>query len=245
MLESGIFSGPALRGSLLAIRASLKFERFARLFSKYSPDQPRIPGGQPGAGQFTFGNGEQEQEKPERQQFAQHVPRTPRAGRNARWPDATPGQQARLAASRFEADAATARIAEVDTKWRAAPGLYENIEGEILYNQSVVRQAADRLRDLQGAKALPGRFAAESLPAPENGRPPSAAERREINRIGSETGCHTCGTKNPGTKLGNFVADHQGVTALRGLAPQRIFPQCLPCSLSQGGSVWQLLRRTR
>lgn len=63
-----------------------------------------------------------------------------------------------------------------------------------------------------GKTLKPGPFADESVPARGPGRP-NAAEQREINRIGQETGCHTCGTTDPGTKSGNFVFDHQPPSA--------------------------------
>ena len=63
-------------------------------------------------------------------------------------------------------------------------------------------------------------------------------ERATINRIGSETGCHTCGTMNPGTPLNNFVLDHQPPSAWNPLGrPQRLYPQCLSCSSKQGNWI--------
>ncbi|WP_437784545.1 hypothetical protein [Sorangium sp. So ce1097] len=53
----------------------------------------------------------------------------------------------------------------------------------------------------------PGPFAKESIPA-HRGRP-TASEQKQINRIMDKHGCHTCGTKDPGTKSGNSIADHQ------------------------------------
>lgn len=54
-----------------------------------------------------------------------------------------------------------------------------------------------------------GQFAAESIPARSPARDFTAAERNEINSIGSTAGCHTCGSTSPGTLSGNFVPDHQ------------------------------------
>ncbi len=99
-----------------------------------------------------------------------------------------------------------------------------------------------------GTKALhptfePGPFAAESIPARSSSQVFTAGERAEINRIGQDTGCHTCGSLNPGTKSGNFVLDHQPVSAISppGRA-QRLFPQCLNCSREQGLAAIQVLR---
>ena len=84
---------------------------------------------------------------------------------------------------------------------------------------------------------------------PESKFPRSSAraftppERAEINRIGSETGCHTCGTTDPGTNSGNFVPDHQPVSALNTSgAPQLLYPQCLTCSRNQGLVVARMLK---
>jgi hypothetical protein len=86
-----------------------------------------------------------------------------------------------------------------------------------------------------GDTLKPGPFADESVPARGPGRP-NAAEQAEINRIGSETGCHTCGTKDPGTKSGNFVFDHQPPSAFNPPS-QEGYPHCLSCSRRQAGQV--------
>ena len=72
----------------------------------------------------------------------------------------------------------------------------------------------------------------------------TSAERSEINRIGNERGCNTFGTREPGTKRGNWVIDHYDPGALvRNSRPQRLFPQCIACSDRQGGAVFSLKRR--
>lgn len=88
----------------------------------------------------------------------------------------------------------------------------------------------------------PGPFAAESIPARGPGRI-NSVEQSQINQIGNKFGCHTCGTANPGTKSGNWVGDHQPPSRLVPAgAPQRLFPHCLRCSASQGGTVNRVLR---
>ena len=83
-----------------------------------------------------------------------------------------------------------------------------------------------------------GPFANESIPARNKSQKFTDAERKEINRIGRQTGCHTCGTTDPGTKLGNFIPDHQPVSKfVPDGTPQRLYPQCKKCSLTQGGTV--------
>jgi len=84
----------------------------------------------------------------------------------------------------------------------------------------------------------PGPFAGDSVPARGPDRNFTPEERNGINQIGNDTGCHTCGTKNPGTKTGNFVPDHQPPNQLNpNGASQRLFPHCIGCSRRQGGQV--------
>jgi RHS repeat-associated protein len=89
-----------------------------------------------------------------------------------------------------------------------------------------------------GSTLQPGPFANESIPARGPSRQFTEAETREVNRIGSSAGCHTCGTTNPTTKSGNFVRDHQPPSALvNSDSSQRLYPQCVSCSRKQGGEV--------
>ena len=92
-----------------------------------------------------------------------------------------------------------------------------------------------------GPKTLaPGEHAGDSIPARGPGRDFTPGERERINEIGGETGCHTCGSTDPGTKSGNFVPDHQPPSATNTTGqPQRLYPQCLSCSRTQGGEVRQ------
>jgi RHS repeat-associated protein len=101
-------------------------------------------------------------------------------------------------------------------------------------------------KELSHPTFRPGPFASESLPARSSARDFTAVERAEGKRIFAETGCHTCGTKNPGTKSGNPVLDHQPVSSLnRDGAPQRLYPQCLSCSREQGLAAARELRKTQ
>jgi RHS repeat-associated protein len=89
----------------------------------------------------------------------------------------------------------------------------------------------------------PGPFARESIPAQSTAQTFTAAERARINQIGSQSGCHTCGTTNPGTRSGNFVPDHQPPTALNASGqPQQLYPQCINCSREQGLGIARFLR---
>jgi len=97
--------------------------------------------------------------------------------------------------------------------------------------------------DSQTSTVKPGPHAGRSIPA--RGPQPkfNSAERSQINDIGSETGCHSCGTTDPGTKSGNFVPDHQDPTAFNEPGePQRLYPQCLDCSRKQGLEIIKILR---
>jgi hypothetical protein len=46
-----------------------------------------------------------------------------------------------------------------------------------------------------------GKYAKGSIPARSPERDFTEEERTEINRLGYKDGCHTCGTRNPGTPL--------------------------------------------
>ena len=98
----------------------------------------------------------------------------------------------------------------------------------------------------RGATSLlsPGPFAAASIPARGTSQTFLAAERKAINTIGNEFGCHSCGNLDPGTKSGNFVPDHQPASALLPAGEsQSLYPQCLSCSTRQGLDIMALLRR--
>jgi RHS repeat-associated protein len=89
-----------------------------------------------------------------------------------------------------------------------------------------------------GGTLTPGPYAVKSIPARGPGTDFNAHERAALDKIGYEYGCHTCGTKNPGTKSGHFVPDHQPPSRLNvSGGPQELYPQCLACSRIQGGEV--------
>jgi hypothetical protein len=94
-----------------------------------------------------------------------------------------------------------------------------------------------------GNTLRPGPFAVESIPARGPMRNFSSAERAEIDRIGYTYGCHTCGTRDPGTSSGHFIPDHQPVSALNTSGePQVLYPHCQTCSWRQGGEVREAIR---
>jgi len=90
-----------------------------------------------------------------------------------------------------------------------------------------------------------GPYADRSVPATSTGRA-TPEQQSELNDIFGESGCHTCGTKNPGTVSGNAVGDHQPPTALTPAGEdQSLYPQCLPCSNKQGGTISGIVRRSQ
>jgi hypothetical protein len=111
---------------------------------------------------------------------------------------------------------------------------------------SVPRTSTALPKGTRFVKAVgPGPNAGRSIPARGPQRDFTRAERDQLNEIGGDTGCHTCGTTNPGTKSGDFVADHQPPNSLNPTgADQRLFPQCLHCSRIQGGELRTLQRES-
>jgi len=72
----------------------------------------------------------------------------------------------------------------------------------------------------------------------------TAAERRGLNTLGEESGCHSCGATTPGTKTGNWVGDHQPVSSgVPAGTPQSLYPQCLSCSNDQGLWIINLIKQ--
>lgn len=95
--------------------------------------------------------------------------------------------------------------------------------------------AAAKPDNVPHATFKPGPHAGESIPARSPAQTFTAGERSQINKIGSNTGCHTCGKQAAGTKSGNFVPDHQPVSSITPPGtPQRLYPHCIGCSREQG-----------
>jgi RHS repeat-associated protein len=89
-----------------------------------------------------------------------------------------------------------------------------------------------------------GPYAAKSIPARGPERDFTTVEHNAVDAIGRDTGCHTCGTRDPGTKSGHFVPDHQPPSQLVPPGtPQELYPHCLACSRRQGGEVREYMRR--
>lgn len=164
---------------------------------------------------------------------------------NGRLLEPTPGQAARLTIAESNWREAIARAKEVDPRWHPTSGFEETVEGLISNLEAETKEAENYRSKSACYGAVPGPYAGESIPARGPQRNFTAAERTEINRIGSEGGCHVCGTTEPGTSTGNFVLDHQPPNALSFGRAQRLYPQCLTCSLRQGGYLSQYPKGNR
>ena len=66
-------------------------------------------------------------------------------------------------------------------------------------------------------------------------------QRDELNNIMSETGCHRCGAKSPGTKSGDAIPDHQPPLSQSG-GPYELYPHCKTCSWDQLQEIARLRR---
>ncbi|MBK8455999.1 MAG: hypothetical protein IPL47_01870 [Phyllobacteriaceae bacterium] len=238
------FAAHRLRAALVGLNFILTGRRFAALAAKanFNPGQPRVPRGNADGGRWTKVPGGLPVVR------VQAGPRNPGRGRGgpirpgARLENPSPAQLARLEASRLAMNRALGQVREVDPRWKPTPQIYETVEGEIAAADAVRREAEAWLRELARRGFGPGPNAVDWLPARGPGRDFRKSERDEINRIGRKYGCHTCGTKNPGTPSGNFVIDHQ-LPARWALEPYRLYPQCALCSWRQGGYVRSMLRR--
>jgi len=101
-------------------------------------------------------------------------------------------------------------------------------------------EAVANANALQTSTLRPGPFASRSIPARGPGRNFRREEKRQIDEFGYADGCHTCGTKDPGTKSGHFILDHQTPSKINPPGQvQRLYPHCLACSQRQGGEVRQ------
>jgi len=231
-----------MRAHVVEVRAA-RLAEIIRASAKFDPNQPRMPRGNPDGGQWTDGGGGESGSDSSDTLVGGGSGRRGRGSGstrlgNGQFAEPTPGQAARYAVLRAEADARIAQVREVDPEWRPTPSFTETVEGEISRAQAEALEAEARLQELSRVGIGQGPFAGESIPARGPERDFTTSERREINRIGSETGCHTCGRKDPGTTSGNFILDHQPPSGLNSTSkPQSLLPHCLTCSLRQGGWV--------
>lgn len=225
----------------------------------FNPEQPRdergrwsdVGGGNanPGLSDFQIVSDATDDPLHAGAQYAQSGPRGPYNGRgpiliNGQLVQPTPAQSAILAVVEARADSAIRRVQDILPEWRPTASWYNTVAGRIATARAEAEQAEARVAEFQRFGIMPGSYATESIPARSPDRDFLVSERLQINEIGRISGCHTCGTNNPGTTSGNFVPDHQVPSSLNihGRA-QRLYPQCLSCSLSQGG--WITSRTTK
>lgn len=76
---------------------------------------------------------------------------------------------------------------------------------------------------------------------------PNEMQKSTLNGIATK--CHSCGTTNPGTSSGTFIADHQPPSALvrYGLATgyQILVPHCQSCSQAQSRAAAEFVRQCK
>jgi hypothetical protein len=126
--------------------------------------------------------------------------------------------------------------------WRPRQSDIDKIDLEII----LARQRAPGASDTQASGIGIGPYARESIPARSEKRNFTEQERAEIARLGYRHGCHTCGTRDPGTTTGNFTLDHQRPTRLNPYGEgQRVLPQCMSCMQRQGGLIAREVTREK
>lgn len=225
---------------------------------RYDPNQPRAPAGHPDGGQWTSKGGHpsgpasilnavQSAETVtsdlggDLDYGAQYASRRTRHGPvfiHGRPVEISLGQANRLAAAEAQAREAINLVREHDPNWRPRPSAYGTVEGLIAAHRADAQQARERFGELQYNGIIPGPYFREGIPARGPDRNFRRGEHEQINEFLARHGCHTCGTRNPGTPNGNAVLDHQPPTRYNPLGRrQYLLPQCLACSRRQGGWI--------
>ena len=147
----------------------------------FDPNQPRVPAGHSDGGHWTSSGGGGD----DRTVMSDATPDNdwkpgaqyangPRRGSvlvriGRQWVEVEGGQAARLVEAQARAQAATARVRELDPNWRPRPSAnrYESVEGLIRAYEAEAQQAQARVRELERLE-LP--------PTVPNNRPRSAGE---------------------------------------------------------------------
>jgi hypothetical protein len=193
--DSGERIGRLLQGARSAAALSHKLalldieaeHRLAWHRSHFNPNQPRVPAGHPDGGQWTHTGSAKGSNGP--QVMSDVMPDsdwTPGARyANARRPGTVPvriggrwfemelGQANRLFMAEARAQAAIARVRELDPNWRPGSVLRDTVEEQIRAYEAQAEQAHARLRELT-------RF--QIAPIIPRERPPTAQERNGIAR---------------------------------------------------------------
>jgi hypothetical protein len=222
---------------------------------RYDPNQPRVPAGHPDGGQWTGKGGHasgptsilnavQSAETVISDLGGDLVPGAQYASRRTRHGpifihgrpvEISLGQANRLAAAEAQAREAINLVREHDPNWRPRPSAYGTVEGLIAAHRADAQQARERFGELQYNGIIPGPYFREGIPARGPDRSFRPGERDWMNELFARHGCHTCGTRDPGTPRGNAVLDHQPPTRYDPLRKrQLLLPQCLACSRRQG-----------
>lgn len=225
----------------------------------YDPNQPRVPAGHTDGGQWTSkGNHHAGSRLADTNHLAEEVISdlggdvdsgaryaAKRVSRgpvviNGRPVQLTTNQATRLAEAELAARDAIARVWQHDPNCRPRPSAYETVEGLISARRADAQQARDKFIELQQHGIGPGPYFREGIPARGPERNFNSGERQEGNRMFYTHGCHTCGTREPGTPSRNAILDHQPPTGFNPLGRrQYLLPHCLTCSLRQGGWIRQ------
>jgi hypothetical protein len=124
---------------------------------------------------------------------------------NGQTVEVSPGQEAELQAVQARADGALARVREIEPNWKPTPSAYESVDGLIRKYRADAQQAQDRVSELGKMGIGSGPFVGESISARGPERDFTAAERREINRIGLRRGA---------TRAGHLIQEHHEVISL-------------------------------
>lgn len=221
---------------------------------RYDPNQPRVPAGHQDGGQWTSKGGHDAGFRPTDTSHpaenvisdldgdvdtgARYAVRRGSRGPvviNGRRVQLTTNQATRLAEAELEARDAIARVREYDPNWRPRPSEHATVEGLIGAHRADTQQARARFAELQNNGIIPGPYFREGMPARGPDRNFSPGERDWMNELFARHGCHTCGTRDPGTPRGNAVLDHQPPTRYNPLRKRQfLLPQCLACSRRQG-----------
>jgi hypothetical protein len=231
---------------------------------KYSAEQPRVPAGNAEGGQWMSGGSSSGAGRNDPRVLSDVTPDNDwkpgaqyaqnRGGRGSapvriggQTVEVTPGQAARLQAAGNRAEDALRQVRQVDPNWRPGPSVYgTGVESEIQKANDLAVAAQARVDELARAGIGPGPFAGDSIPARGPERDFNVLERLQNRKNFSATGCHTCGTSKAGTMYGDPILDHQPPTGLNyNGAAQRLYPQCLTCSLRQGNWIMRYKRVER
>lgn len=211
---------------------------------KYDPNQPRVPAGNPDGGRWTDA-GSAASGSDGRFVVAQNMGRSGSRGRGGFGP-LTPSQEMRLEVSQARADAAVARVRNIDPGWLPSSGFSATVEGRISHNIAIEREANDRYVIIRSGQVLFGPYTGGRAQGPGPFKRPTEAQRREVDALGAVFGCHTCGTRTPGTRSGRWIFDHQTPSAMGGPDAGRWGgPQCSACRAWSGGVITNILRYRR